>query len=87
MPETDNLTKARLWAMEFADKVETVETFYHAWHVAIDIARKSKSADESVRKVLYDGANMKQQRYNTARAELYAWVVSHPAPEGADQLT
>ncbi len=83
MPET-NKAPAMLWAMAFGDKVDTAEAGYHAWQLRGDEARRNRKPEKT--EALRAKVSFAKDYYNTARANLFAWVIAHPAPPGAAEL-
>jgi hypothetical protein len=83
MPPENN-APAMFWAMAFGHKVDAAELAYHAWQFKIGAPlRKRKPENWDALQTKVQSA---REHYNAMRAELFAWVVAHPAPEGTATL-
>jgi hypothetical protein len=80
----ENNAPAMFWAMAFGHKVDAVEGAYHAWQ--LNIITRQRNNNPEKRDELQAKAQSAREHYNAARAELFAWVVAHPAPEGTTNL-
>lgn len=74
---TDREQAEALWGIGYGERVNGVEITYHAWQLAQDRARSNKKPEK--REELRAEVARYHQGYNTARGELWDWLLKHPA--------